>query len=123
MEDRAGIWNRIEQLTKWEPRYLAGAYTFVLEAVEFVIYALPETRHISGRELCEGMRKLGLQKYGPMAKEVFNYWGVRATEDFGNIVFNLAEEGLLSATDEDSIEDFIDIYDFAIVFEEDYYGR
>ena len=122
MNDRTGIWNKIEQLTQREPRYLADAYTFILEAVESVIYELPETRHISGRELCEGIRKLGLRKYGPMAKEVFNYWGVRATEDFGNIVFNLAEEGLLSATDEDSIEDFIDIYDFALVFEEDYYG-
>jgi uncharacterized repeat protein (TIGR04138 family) len=117
------IFSKIERLTQRDPRYRANAYTFVLEAVEFVISALPETRHISGRELCDGIRKLGLQKYGPMAKEVFNYWGIQKTEDFGNIVFNLTNEGLLSATDEDSIDDFIDIYDFAHVFEEDYYGR
>jgi uncharacterized repeat protein (TIGR04138 family) len=52
---------------------------------------------------------------------VFNFWGVQTTEDFGHIVFNLVEKGLLSKTPEDSLEDFRDVYDFKKVFEEDYY--
>jgi uncharacterized repeat protein (TIGR04138 family) len=116
-------WSRIERIIEHDGRFRANAYSFVLAAVEYVITRLPAARHISGRELCEGIKELALQEYGPMAKEVFNFWGVQTTEDFGRIVFNLVEADLLSRTDEDSIEDFFDIYDFKQAFEEDYYNR
>ena len=60
-----------------------------------------------------------LARFGPLAKDVLNFWGVRATEDFGNIVFNLVEAGLLLKTKEDSLADFIDVYDFDAAFEQE----
>jgi uncharacterized repeat protein (TIGR04138 family) len=116
-------WKLIEELVQRDPRYKANAYSFVMAAVEQTIDSLSEMRHISGRELLEGIRKSAKQQFGPMAKEVFNFWGLHTTEDFGHIVFNLVDVGLLSKTDEDSIEDFMDIYDFTKVFEEEYYGE
>jgi uncharacterized repeat protein (TIGR04138 family) len=113
----------IEELVQRDPRYKANAYSFVMAAVEQTINSIPKLRHISGGELLEGIRKSARQQFGPMAKEVFNFWGLHSTEDFGNIVFNLVEVGLLSKTEEDSIEDFKDIYDFTKVFEEDYYAE
>ena len=46
-----------------------------------------------------------------MARTVFRMWGVNATADFGEIVFNLIESGLMSKTDEDDRLDFHDVYD------------
>jgi uncharacterized repeat protein (TIGR04138 family) len=43
---------------------------------------------------------------------VLNDWGVKACEDFGEIVFNMVESGMLLQTDKDSREDFRGGYDF-----------
>lgn len=113
---------RIEGIIERDCRYKANAYTFIMSALEYTVSSVPQTRHVSGRELIAGIRRFAVQQFGPMAKEVFNFWGIHATEDFGHIVFNLVGEGLLSKTDEDSIEDFRNGYDFKKVFEDDYYG-
>lgn len=110
---------QILAITEGDPRYAYEAYPFVLGGVEAAVAALEEARHVSGGELCESLRELALGRFGPMAKDVLNFWGVRTTEDFGNIVFNLVEAGLLLKTEEDSLADFIDVYDFDAAFEQD----
>jgi uncharacterized repeat protein (TIGR04138 family) len=47
---------------------------------------------------------------------VFDVWGVRKTADFGNMVFNLVEAQMMSRSEEDSREDFDDVYEFRQVF-------
>jgi uncharacterized repeat protein (TIGR04138 family) len=76
--------------------------------------------HISGAELLEGIRLLGLQRYGLMARHVFASWGVTSTEDFGRIVFDLVEEGKMRKTEQDQLSDFYEIYNFAQALERDY---
>jgi uncharacterized repeat protein (TIGR04138 family) len=115
-------WKKIEKITNRDGRYKTQAYSFVMAAVEYAIALLPEPRHVSAVELLDGIRYSALKQFGPMAKQVFNFWGVEATEDFGNIVFNLVGEGLLSATEDDRLQDFVDVYDFKKVFEEDYFA-
>jgi uncharacterized repeat protein (TIGR04138 family) len=61
-----------------------------------------------------------LKKYGPMARTVLAHWGIHRTEDFGDIVFNMVEVGLLSKTETDRREDFANAYDFEDVFERQY---
>src|SRR5439155_18738034 len=73
-------------------------------------------RHVTGRELLDGIRRLGLERFGPMAPTVFEAWGVRRTADFGEIVFNMVEIGFLGKTDTDSRDDFKDGYDFDAAF-------
>ncbi|HUV36196.1 MAG TPA: Minf_1886 family protein [Patescibacteria group bacterium] len=121
MKHLTETWKKIEEITTRDTRYKAHAYSFVMAALEHAMSRLPQARHVGGRELLAGIRETALEQFGPMAKEVFNFWGVYATEDFGNIVFNLVETGLLSKTDSDSIDDFIDIYDFEMVFEREYF--
>ena len=106
----------ILDLAQKHGRYRPNAYNFVLDAVEFTVARLPERRHVSGRELLEGIRDLALQAFGPMAKTVFEQWGVHRTEDFGQIVFQLVESGLLGKTDRDRLSDFARGYDFNEVF-------
>lgn len=112
---------KINSITERDGRYRAHAYSFVIAAVEYTISLLPEPRHVSAAELLEGVRRYAIEEFGPMAKQVFNHWGIGSTEDFGNIVYSLIDQGLLSRTEEDRLEDFRDVYDFEKVFEEDYY--
>ena len=67
--------------------------------------------HLTGRELCEGIRDLALREFGLMARTVFRMWGIQRTDDFGEIVFNLVEANLMTKTDKDSRKDFHNIYD------------
>ena len=55
--------------------------------------------------------------FGPLAPAVFRSWRVRRTEDFGEIVFNLVEHGLLGKTENDAREDFAGGFDFDQAFE------
>jgi uncharacterized repeat protein (TIGR04138 family) len=67
-------------------------------------------------ELLDGLRQLGLQQFGPLARCVFERWGVYTTEDFGEIVFNLIDAELLSRRPTDSRLDFADGFDFQSTF-------
>ncbi|MGD0898650.1 MAG: Minf_1886 family protein [Thermoguttaceae bacterium] len=86
------------------------------EGEEFKISEMGEEsgpqHHVTGQELCEAIRRYALEQYGYMAKLVLNNWGIRATGDFGEIVFNLIRIGRMRKTPGDRREDFDDVYDF-----------
>ena len=112
----------LDQIVDKDIRYHKDAYYFIREALDYTQQKLSkeaggdETRHISGQELTDGLRKYALNNYGPMTKMVFNEWGINATEDFGEIVFNLVENNLLAKTENDSREDFANGFDFNEAF-------
>jgi uncharacterized repeat protein (TIGR04138 family) len=110
----------LERLRSRHPRFHEKAYVFVLAALHQVIGQLDEPRHIAGKELAEGMRELAIERYGPMARSVLDHWGIHTTEDLGDVVFALVEHGVLIKQDEDSREDFVDIFDFEKAFVQDY---
>jgi uncharacterized repeat protein (TIGR04138 family) len=112
-----------DRLRERFPRYDEAAYGFVLAALSHVIQRLPEPRHISGRELAEGVRDLALERFGPMARSVLEHWGIRETADVGEIVFALVDSGVLIKQDEDEASDFIDVFDFDEAFEPQYPRR
>lgn len=76
-------------------------------------------RHISGQELCLGLRDFALRQFGLMARTVLESWNIRGTEDFGRIVFILVEAKVLRKSDSDSFEDFSAVYDFDEAFTTD----
>ena len=111
----------IHTLCTKDNRYAPDAYLFVRQALDITVKMLekpPEGpgRHVSGRELLDGIRNFALQEFGPMTRTVLRSWGINATADFGDIVFNLVESGVLGRTDHDSKEDFKDGYDFEEAF-------
>ena len=99
-----------------DDRYAADAYLFVRGGLDHTVRKLEEPRHVSGQELLDGMREYAIQEFGPIARRVLSEWGVNECIDFGHIVFNLVDEGLLGKTEEDSIRDFMDGYDFHEAF-------
>jgi uncharacterized repeat protein (TIGR04138 family) len=76
-------------------------------------------RHVSGQQLCEAARRYGLQQYGYLAPKVLGTWGIRRTDDFGEIVFNMIDIGQMRKTRADKREDFQGVYDFAEAFSRD----
>jgi uncharacterized repeat protein (TIGR04138 family) len=81
---------------------------------------LEAENHVSGPQLLEGVRDLALREYGLMARTVFRAWGINATADVGEIVFNLVAANLMSKTAEDTRDDFRDVYDLDRVLVQDY---
>jgi uncharacterized repeat protein (TIGR04138 family) len=72
--------------------------------------------HVTGRDLCHGLRDFAIEQYGLMARTVLRRWNIQSTEDFGAIVFAMVEAGLMHKTDDDAMDDFVDVFDFAVAF-------
>lgn len=106
----------LQRILREDTRYAGEAYAFVRAGLDVTVRRLNKPRHVSGQELLDGLREFALDQFGPMARTVLNSWGIRRTEDFGEIVFNLVEAGLLGKTDSDSRADFADGYDFDDAF-------
>ncbi len=106
----------LEPILARDERYTVQAYAFVREGLDYTVKQLKKPRHVSGQELLGGMREYALKEYGPVAKRVLSEWGINECVDFGHIVFNLIDAGMLGKTDEDSIEDFMGGYDFHEAF-------
>jgi uncharacterized repeat protein (TIGR04138 family) len=113
----------LAEVVRRDSRYQYEAYEFLYEALNHtqkILGRLPagegtegaeRQHHVSGPELLAGIRDLALQEFGLMARTVFRMWGIQSTDDFGEIVFNLVEAGLMSKTDSDTRQDFHEVYD------------
>lgn len=112
----------VNLIMREDPRYERGAYLLVREGLDATLRTRKSGRgrqpaHVSGRQLSEGLRTHILDQYGPMAKTLLETWGIRSTEDFGNIVFTLIDYGILAKNEDDRIEDFREVFDFEEAFE------
>lgn len=110
----------------------AGGHRYPREAMDFVSAGLTHTvmlvhgsqaeaveddsRHVSGPQLCEGLRDFAIRRFGLLAPVVLSQWNIHSTDDFGRLVFAMLAMGKLGKTDRDRIEDFHAVYDFADVF-------
>ncbi|MEI8314753.1 MAG: Minf_1886 family protein [Verrucomicrobiota bacterium] len=113
----------VTEICTADSRYDRDAYLFVREGLDFTLKSLkkhqqtnPVQRHITGQELLTGLRQYALDQFGPMAKTVLDYWGIRRCEDFGELVFNMVDKGILGKTEEDSRADFRNGFDFDEAF-------
>jgi uncharacterized repeat protein (TIGR04138 family) len=116
MKDKVEQPDPLAEVIKKDPRYAREAYGFVYEALDYTIKRIGKKRHVTGQELLAGIRDYALAQFGPMGKTVFNAWGIRRTDDFGEIVFNLVEHDLMGKTEQDSRDDFKNGFDFNEVF-------
>ena len=112
--------NTIDVICEKDSRYKRDAYEFVMEALSFTQKKFKRSTHVTGGELLEGIKEFLLEEFGPLTLSVLKYWGVKSTEDFGHIVFNLVEHKVLSKTEDDNIESFRNGYNFEEVFHNEY---
>ncbi len=115
------------QLLETAGPYPIEAFAFVREGLNYTVEQAHEDpqvvaedeRHISGQQLCIGLRDFAIEKYGLMAPCVMEHWHVHRTNDFGRIVFAMIEAGLMTKTHDDTMEDFRAVYDFGDAFSHD----
>lgn len=74
-------------------------------------------RHVSGQDLCWGLRDYAQQRWGRMASVVLRAWGITETIDFGNIVFAMIDYDFMQKQPSDRLEDFQGVFEFAEAFD------
>ncbi len=112
----------VDKIVHEDPRYAPEAYEFISKAVVFTMLNLGRDKsanhHVTGRELLEGFRQYAIQEFGPMAGEILRSWGLADSTAVGNVVFNLVNRQLLGKSENDTITDFKDGFDFEKAFAE-----
>ncbi len=112
----------LDLIYREDPRFDKNAYHFVRQALD---YTLKEhagkadtggRRHVTGMELLDGIREYAINQFGPLTLTVFLEWNIRRCEDFGEIVFQLVDYGILGKTENDRKSDFAGGYDFEEAF-------
>ena len=122
MADRDVIDESLERLAADVGSYSVDAYYFVQQGLAITAAkqhreARPNSKHITGQQLAEGLRELAIRQWGMMARTVLQRWGIYSTLDFGRIVYAMIDAGYMGKTDGDCLEDFKNVYDFRGAFE------
>ena len=118
---KIGFSEALDSIVASDPRYHRDAYVFLRDALDFTTKQQKKikgttVRHVAGPELLDGVRQYALKEFGPLVITVFDSWGIHSCEDIGHMVFNLIGAGIFGKTEEDSIEDFKNVYDFQDAF-------
>ncbi|HEY8666136.1 MAG TPA: Minf_1886 family protein [Tepidisphaeraceae bacterium] len=117
----------IDQIVDELGLYPIEAFAFVQRGLSYTVNKIhgrekdPQAdHHVSGQDLCEGLREFALAQWGLLARTVLLRWGITSTLDFGRIVFAMVDNGLMSKTEQDTIEDFRQVFDFRNAFDANY---
>jgi uncharacterized repeat protein (TIGR04138 family) len=107
--------------------YPPEAYDFVQQGLSYTVSVVHgkatkprASRHVNGQQLCEGIRAYAINQYGMLAGIVLKLWNIHCTLDIGRIVFALIEAGQMQRTEDDTIDDFRNVFEFKNAFEVDY---
>ena len=118
---------QLQLLSEQGGRYRTHAYLFVLTGLDYTLRRLYRhkareavERHVTGQELCWGLRDLALLEWGRLARVVLAHMSIRRTHDFGKIVYSMIENHLMQRRNEDSVEDFKDVFEFVEALDRGY---
>lgn len=115
----------MEDVIQEDGRYPLEAFAFLHEGLRRAIQDVHGEseggqRHVSGSQLCLSLRDLAVERWGLLARAVLARWRIRGTIDFGNMVYLLITNNFMKKTEEDSLEDFRDVYEFNDAFDARY---
>lgn len=102
-----------EDITGRDSRYDARAYALLMDCIN---YLGRDSAHMSGEDIADEFRERTLDQYGPLSYDVLTEWGLKATEDIGEMMINLTESGRVRRDEGDSQESFSGCYDFREAF-------
>lgn len=127
------------QLLNHESKFSLEAFLFVREGLAYAADQLalercsqtvpataacekvrPARKHVSGQQLCEGIRQYALNQFGYMSKTVLNSWGIHSTSDIGDVVYKMINAGIMKKSSKDRRSHFDDVFDFDAAFESQY---
>ena len=102
----------LQSLLSEHREYSSEAYRFLYQATNPASYAahdMPDSnrgRHLSAAEFYAAICRLALQEYGPLARTVFDFWGLHTTQDIAKATYYLIAAGIFSKQSHETIEDF-----------------
>lgn len=99
---------------------LDKVYVFLLEVLHQAVNREDTSHHLGAREVVEAVRDLAIDRYGPLARTVLGFWGIRSSEDIGRLVFQMIDRGILLRSDQDHPGQFTDLLDFERAFDAEY---
>lgn len=120
----------VNELLQRDQRYPREAYELLPLALDFTVRRCHKERtsgsvsqHVSGQQLSEGFRDYMLETYGPFAWDLLMSYHIYQTDDIGVLVYKLIEVGAFGKTEQDSIDDFHNVYDFKAAFHDPFVGK
>ena len=119
-----GSFSELTALAAAHGQYPVEAYAFVGEALRHAAQSLGrqeaegDDRHITARQLVEGVLGLAAQRYGLQAGDVLRAWGLIKSEDVGTITYHLIECGIFGRQQSDDRRDFDNGPSFGAALEE-----
>lgn len=107
--------SEIDRIIRADGRYHPDAFRFLHEALSRAVNEVHGENatpggHVTGQQLCMAIRDLAIERWGMMTRAVLHRWGIRESIDFGNMVYLMIENGVLRKNDEDSVEDFRNVF-------------
>ncbi len=113
--------NTVEKIVDQDPRFSEEAYAFISDAVLYTTHKVESDstmhkHHITGKELLNGIKDFAMQQFGPIAPAVLRHWGLNDSMAIGHVVFNMVNNQLLGKSQEDTIDDFKNGFDFDMEF-------
>lgn len=101
----------VATICKADKRYKPDAYFFLRDTLDYTVKELRadeliEHRHVTGRELLNGLRDYAINELGIMAYPVLESWGVTCGRDIGEMVYNLIQVEAFGKSDDDHPTDF-----------------
>jgi uncharacterized repeat protein (TIGR04138 family) len=117
----------IRKICEEDKTFPPMAYCFVRDSVHKALDNIAKTKReigfnneeppdIKGADLCRFFRDTLITRFGPCAIDVLDTWNIKQTSDFGKIIYKLISVEILGKSENDSIEDFDDVYDFTEEF-------
>jgi uncharacterized repeat protein (TIGR04138 family) len=118
------IHSKIATILAKDKRYTANAYQLVCEALQYtfqqkaspssLIKAEPQAvkPQANGPELLNGFRQYVLAQYGPMSLTLLHAWGLKSSQDIGNIVQHLVDVAVFGKSNGENLNDFSKGLDF-----------
>ena len=110
-KSKVSLDNTIDIICEKDKRYSKIAYVFVSYSMDYILLREHKLRHLKAKEVLDGICYFAQKNFGLMASIVLEEWGIRTTDDIGNIIYNLVNYGVLSKSKEDSHEDFYEVFD------------
>ena len=117
----------IRKICEEDDTFPPMAYCFVRDSVHKALdniakakrlnaFADDDPPDIKGADLCRFFRDTLINRFGPSAIDVLDTWNIKKTSDFGKIIYKLISVEILGKSENDSIEDFDDVFDFTEEF-------
>ena len=106
MSNKSESRRKIEEHCFASGKYTPDAYEFITRSVIDQVSSLSAPRHLSAREVLQGVQDQLTDSFGFLAVEILRDWKIRTASDIGEIIFDLIALGILAASEDDKRSDF-----------------